>query len=541
MKRHLPWLLPALLALALYLGTWCPFPTWAHFGEDGPELEAAGRTLGIPHPTGYPLLMLLVRVTGLLLPPPWSALNLITLLAAVAAVAGTAASGRALARRTWPAGPGPAIAGLASGIALATALTFWKQAVIGEVYTLHLALLACALALLTPAAGPHPRQALLACYILGLGLAHHLQILPAAAVIGLWLALDGRVWRALPRHPGLVFGALLCCLLPISLYAVHWVRSAAHPIFDWGDPETWPRLWWSMSGAPYRGHLLGGGLAATLGRGRDALLHGPVVQLGILGAGLAFLGLARALAAPRAGALPLLLVLSASAVAAAYNIPDPAAYYLPAVLGLALAAGLGAAWLARVAWGASARMAAPLALVPRAAFLAILVAALALQVARVRPAADARRELAGLEYAALGTAALAPHALVITHGDGRTFSLWYGTTVLRPRPDVMVVYDHLLEWPWYQELVRRRDPTLRLPSPAAGREMLRAVLIVDQLDRRPVYLTELEAEIAHLFSVEPAGPLWRVTRGPDLDSLAVAEHAPHAVRSAGAGRSPHAD
>ncbi len=46
--------------------------------------------------------------------------------------------------------------------------------------------------------------------------------------------------------------------------------------------------------------------------------------------------------------------------------------------------------------------------------------------------------------------------------------------------------------------------------------MKRAVLVADQLGKRPVYLTELEPEIAHLFQVEPVGPLLKVTEGPDL-------------------------
>jgi hypothetical protein len=206
-------------------------------------------------------------------------------------------------------------------------------------------------------------------------------------------------------------------------------------------------------------------------------------------------------------------------VAAAYGIPDPAAYYLPAVAALALLAGLGAAGLMRGASAIAGRVPPALRVVPTAAAAGLLAAALVLQVVQVRPAADARRELAGLEYAALGTAALAPHALVITHGDGRTFSLWYGTLVLDRRPDVVVLYDHLLEWSWYRELVQNRDPSVRLPKGAVSREMLRAVLIVDQLARRPVYLTELEPEIAHLFTVERAGPLYRVTRGPDLTAV----------------------
>ena len=520
MMRALPWLVPALFALALYLGTWCPFPTWAHYGEDGPELEAAGRTLGIPHPTGYPLLMLWVRVVGLVLPPPWSALNLLTLVAAVVAVAAAGASGRSLAERVWPGGRGSTLAGIAAGLGLATALSFWKQSVIGEVYTLHLAILLTALALLIPRDRARTRRSCLACYVLGLGLAHHLQILPAIAVILVWLAIEGRLGRATLQSPRRVLAGLLLFLAPASLYLVHRIRSAAHPILDWGDPESWPRLWWSMSGAAYRGHLLGGGPRATLERLGDALLQGPVEQLGILGTGLAIVGLGFVLVrAPRTGALLCLLLVTASGVAAAYGIPDPAAYYLPAVAALALAAGLGAAWLVRGAGAIAGRVPPALRVVPAAAAGGLLAAALALQVVRVRPAADARAELAGLEYAALGTAALAPHALVITHGDGRTFSLWYGTLVLDRRPDVLVLYDHLLEWPWYRELVQNRDPSVRLPKGAVSREMLRAVLIADQLARRPVYLTELEPEIAHLFTVESAGPLYRVTRGPDLKAV----------------------
>jgi hypothetical protein len=464
--------------------------------------------------------MLLVRVVGLVLPPPWSALNLVTLAAAVVAVAMAGAIGRALAERLWPGERATTLAGISAGVALATALSFWKQSVIGEVYTLHLAILLVALALITPPRGPHPRRALLTCYVLGLGLAHHLQILPAIAVLGVWLVIDGRLSRATLAEPRRVAIGLALFLVPASLYLVHRVRSAQHPVMDWGDPETWPRLWWSMSGAAYRGHLMGGGLGATLQRLGDALLQGPVEQLGILGTGLALVGLGFVLVrAPRTGALLCLLLVATSGVAAAYGIPDPAAYYLPAVAALALAAGLGAAWLVRGARTVASRISGPARIVPGAAAWGLLAATLALQVNEVRPEADARAELGGLEYAALGTATLAPHALVITHGDGRTFSLWYGTLVLDRRPDVLVLYDHLLEWPWYQELVRLRDPSIRLPSPARGREMMRAVLIVDQLAKRPVYLTELEPEIAHLFTVERAGPLLRVTRGPDLTAV----------------------
>ncbi|NQU43108.1 DUF2723 domain-containing protein, partial [bacterium] len=44
-----------LLPLALYLKTLCP----TIYPGDGPELTAAAWVLGVPHPTGYPLFMVL--------------------------------------------------------------------------------------------------------------------------------------------------------------------------------------------------------------------------------------------------------------------------------------------------------------------------------------------------------------------------------------------------------------------------------------------------------------------------------------------------
>ena len=84
-ERRLFFLLIA-VALALYLPTASGLVTWSHFGEDGPELEGAARTLGIAHPPGYPLFILGAHVLGTFLPPPASAVNLLTLLAAAVAV-----------------------------------------------------------------------------------------------------------------------------------------------------------------------------------------------------------------------------------------------------------------------------------------------------------------------------------------------------------------------------------------------------------------------------------------------------------------------
>ncbi len=501
-------LLAALIALALYLPAWSPHPTWAHFGEDGPELEAAGRTLGVPHPTGYPLLMLLVRTAGLAIPPPASALNVVSLLAAVAAVAATAFAGRTLAARAFGArGLARDAAGLLAGTFLAASLTFWSQAVIGEVYTLHLALVATALALVL---GTGARHGLLAAYLLGLGMAHHLQTLPFLGIIGAYIVIRRLASGARPRlGPALLGIGLL--LAPLSLYLVLLIRSRFDPPFDWGDPETLSRLWWTVSGAPFRGHLFREGLAPFGHRFADALATGPLVQLGAGGFALAAAGLLILAAnAPGEALLLFLLFIGSSAVAAAYAIPDPAAYYLPAVLALALLAGIGAAGVMRLV--ASAGHRGVRAALPRAAAAAFVAAALASLVVSSGREVYAGKDDSGYTYARDGIAALAPHALVVSRGDGRTFSLWYGAAVLSPRPDVAVLYDNLLDWPWYRRYLRHRYPHVAVPPPGLRTSLKRAWLIEGNLGRRPVYVTELEPELAAMFTVEPAGPLYRVVQ-----------------------------
>jgi hypothetical protein len=501
-------LLPAAVALAIYLPTWSPAATWAHFGDDGPELEAAGRVLGVPHPTGYPLLMLLIRAVGLLTPLPWSALNLVTLLAAVAAVAAAGLAGREVAVKTRLPRAASLVAGALGAIYLATSLTWWKQAVIGEVYTLHLALLAAALALVFRGGR---RAGLLAAYLLGLGMAHHLQTLPVLAVVLVYLALTRRL------RPSLAHVALF--LLPLSLYLVLLIRSRLDPPFDWGNPETLGNLWWMVSGTPYRGNLFREGLEPFLQRWTHALAAGPVAQLGWTGAGLAASGFIVALrSAPREAVTLALLYLGTTFIAAAYAIPDPAAYYLPAILALALMAGVGSAALVTFAVQARQRLAGHASsLAPVAAVAALLAASFASRIVTVGREADASHDRTGYDYARDGIEAVESSALVVSHGDGRTFSLWYGAEILSPRTDVAILYDNLLDWPWYRAQVADRHPDLSLPPDGMSRPMRHALLIEAHLDQRPVYVTELQPELAHLFDAEPAGPLFRVTRRPDRE------------------------
>lgn len=499
-ERRLAWM-AGTLALVLYAATWSPVVTWAHFGEDGPELETVGRTLGVAHPTGYPLFTLLVRVAGLLAPPPWAAVNLVSLLAAAAAVGFLALAGRRLAARAFPSSGAAWVGGVVSAAVLAVSLTWWRQAVIGEVYTLHILLVAAVCALLFRGA---PRDRLLAAYLLGLGLAHHLQMLPFLLVVLVYLLASG---AARPRP-----ATVLAFLAPLTLYAVLLVRAGRDPAMNWGDPHSLRNLWWSLSGTPYRGNLLHDGIGAAVSRWIQALGPGALEQLGTAGAILAVLGLAVAIRRVRAAAAALLLLYVGTAgVAAAYAIPDPAAYILPATVAAALLAGLGATALAaRVQAAVRPRV----RLATAAALAGALAAAFAAQGARVGSGASARGDDAGFRFAQDGASLVEDGALVLAHGDGRAFSLWYGTTVLRPAPGTAVLYDNLLDWGWYRNQVQQRHPWIRLPDTPLSRVPRYRALIDGQLGHRPVYVTELPPILETRYRLVPCGPLYRVLPRP---------------------------
>ena len=117
--------LVALAALALYVATLAPT---AQFW-DTPEYIAAAYVLGIPHPPGNPLFVILAHVWGLI---PWmhGYAARINLFAAVTSALATGfwfliAEGwlRPVVPATWPR----RLVALAGAVTAATAFTVWNQ------------------------------------------------------------------------------------------------------------------------------------------------------------------------------------------------------------------------------------------------------------------------------------------------------------------------------------------------------------------------------------------------------------------------------
>ena len=123
-------------SLALYVSTLAPTLTWGWDGKavDGGELLAAAKTLGIPHPPGYPTYTLLLRGFATLVPLGDFAYrgNLLSAVMASGAVLAVYWTTLSFCRALRPEAPKLlATAGAALGSAvLATSPLFWSQATV---------------------------------------------------------------------------------------------------------------------------------------------------------------------------------------------------------------------------------------------------------------------------------------------------------------------------------------------------------------------------------------------------------------------------
>lgn len=492
----------AFAALLAYSLTLSPTVAWVNQGEDSGDLLVAAVTLGIPHPTGYPLFTLLGRLVSLA--PLGGVAFRINLIAALAGAAGVYLLARLVYELAAETGTAAALLGASSA---ALTYTFsrgaWSQSVLAEVYTLNVAFLGAVLFCVARAERRRdPRFLALAAYLLGLGLTNHLLLLAALPALAL------AAWRL--RLKG-VIGTAGIVLLPLfamwgwSLVAYLPVRAAQGPEFSWGVPASPRQLEWVLTGAQYARNFFGrnpAALAGYLATGRWWTDFGPA--LGYLGVGLlaaAFYRLGRLL--PVVAAL-----LGSFFLLAAYSISDDVGYWMPVGFSCAAVAGAGVAAL----WARLSRSRPA-----RAALALVCVAAAAAGLVRNAAAVDASRDLTPYRFATRSLEAVEPDALILSEYDGRTFSLWFykATQFAKSRPHVVVVYKYLLVWPWYLHHLARTYPGLAVPPYQGDLDLAMNRMIARNLRTRPVYLVRDDPGLAPLFALTPVGdpllPLYRVS------------------------------
>lgn len=491
-------LLAGALAGGVYIVTAAPGLVWG----DSIELAAVCASLGIAHPTGYPLFTLLGHLFTYL---PFGTIPFrVTLFCALSMAAAVVCMERLLFRilstsssssskhRSWLHW-----VSLTGALAFAWSLGPWNHATRTEVYALQLLLQSIVILLAWDLLdGPPSRSCkfYLVSGLLGLGFAHHLLTL---ALLPLWSAVFWRHGREVTgrrrQRRWLGHGlALTLGLLPI-LYLP--LRAMQEPAVSWGHPASLEGLWWTLSGGDFPSDLFmveQPGSSFTLmgfvdhlgqrGRSLAYYLVGTVMPLaglpaamrwfGFILAGFFLLGGARHLwNRHRSFALPWVFSLALySGVLFTYNIGDITDYQLGFFSMLWPVVWLGVWRLLRpdlvdrqtALQDDSPRDALagrPEGLARNAGFvssLALLMLPIALWQGNYA-LADRSDETLVDQFAEGFLLDLPPQAILLTQGDFSTATAWYLQAVVGERPDVLVFCLDFFYDDWYGEMLARRD------------------------------------------------------------------------------------
>ncbi len=445
---------------------------------DSAEFQTEAWRLGVVHPTGYPLYLLLGKAFALVVPGEVAfRLNLFSALTALVALAffylllARLAESEVIAvGGTWLCGAGSAL---------------WSQAVIAEVYTLHVALVMAALYFAVRWSEEGTPWGTATALAIGLGLAHHRTIILLLPPLFLYALLHRRSLRRWKWRSAL--GALL---LPSLLYIYVPLRW---PVV-YGRPPTAGELADYLLGRGYSYALQFGALSdparlqAVLDMGRR--------QFTWIGAALGIVGaVALACRRPREVALSGTTMIAFLAFGLAYRVPDVAVFLIPAWMMLALWIGIGVRWVGNLLQGAGEGRAATIALIVLSAFL----------IATHAPQVDRSADMSARE---LADAALArpplPGALVICDFE-RLSALRYAFGVERPDLRVQVTMPDTEEMAF----------TMIDAALAAG---------------RPVYLARLLPGVAGRYRLSSWGPLAEIRNVPRHEIQAAASPQPANAR-----------
>ncbi|HYK81513.1 MAG TPA: DUF2723 domain-containing protein [Gemmatimonadales bacterium] len=492
----------ALVALLLYVATLAPTTQF----WDTSEYLAAAHALGIPHPPGNPLFVIIAHLWGLL-PLSVDYARRINLFAAVTSAA--AAGLWFLIGERWlrPIVPPAAIwprrlAAIAGALVAATVFTVWNQSVVNEkVYTVSVLSIALVLWLVVRW-GDQARESrrdhhlVLIVYLLALTATNHLMGVLVGPAVLVYVAMTDP--RALVR-PRFLVAAALVAAVGTSVYLFLPIRAHFDPYLNEGAPTTWQAFTAVLSreqfGKPsvFENPMY---LPGADNPGRTPLLYAQQLvnylqyftwqfgrdwwsgwqrALAVVFAALGLLGARRHWRAERRAALAMTTLLVTVTLALVFYLNFRWGFSQPyqatglehevrerdyffivsfAVWGIWVGLGL-AALMEAMERRLTARH--PVVATRWALATPVLLVAL-VPLAGNRLTASRAGETMARDYARDMLQSADPYALVVTAGDNDTFPLWYAQEVEGVRRDVSVLVLSLANTDWYLRQLQRRPP-----------------------------------------------------------------------------------
>lgn len=410
----------SLVSLALYLRTLAPSIS---YGGDCGELISCAYTLGVAHPTGYPLYLMLGKVFTML--PYGDVAYRMNLMSAVFAAL-------AAGVLCWLLGTvtGSVTSALFGALAFASGYGLWSQAVIAEVYSFNVFLgSVILLAALLWQRTRDIRWLYGVGFILGLSLgAHGMTFLTTPAYI-LWFLTNRR------EEPWLrtILIAALCAIAGAMVLWYLPLRALTHPPINWGNPSNWDRFLAHVTARQFSSLLLDTALHSMPHRFLAylvfVLMHFAAFSLLVL-AGMGVVLRQR----PKEFLLFTLLLMVNSGLFLTFDQPGAYFQLLPSLMIFGLFAGHGCGWFVHRLSSTRGRWKTLAGYLPTCAFTMIWIA----QVGATLSDVNMRDNFRASQDVAEVLQKAPRNSVVIAGFDQILFTLWYYRFVEGVRRDLAI-------------------------------------------------------------------------------------------------------
>jgi hypothetical protein len=483
-----------LTSLVLYRLTLAPTVTLVDSGE----LIVVARFLGVAHPPGFPLYLMLAHLVSLL---PFGSIafrmnaasaifaalacGVLTLVAAEL-IAGSSFASKPRSEQRKNASKSKIFgkdtfawltlgSAISSGLLLAFSRTLWSYATIAEVYTLNTLLILTILFLMLrwrrrirnaanaasirsrsrrgiPAITGYDSWLYAAAIVFGLALGvHHVTV-------GLLLpALAAMVWRTQGigffASRRLFYAAVVSLAALVAIDSYLPLAASARPILNWGDPSSFRALWWHITGRQYQVFVSFTPAIA----GQELIKFGNFVlrefgfwwlPLPLLFSAIGYSSMFRR--DRTAFWFLILIILFNLGYALNYEIAeDKDAYYLPTFISVAAAGGYGMREvLRRFAAGIRPLAAGLMLVIPLPGLLAHW------------PYDNRSHYFIAHDYVENIQGAIEPNGLLLTLDWQVASPMLYTREIEQRRRDIKAIDVQLLRRSWYFDYLRRSYPDL---------------------------------------------------------------------------------
>ncbi len=440
--KHIPPFLIFVSLFFLYSYTLAPGISWANGGADGGDLIAAAAVNGVPHPTGYPLYMLLAKLFQYA--PIGNLAYRTNLLSAcctsLASIMIYFTANHILVNKKFSI-----ISSLVAALAFGLSPLVWSQAVIAEVYGLQ-SLLTIIILYQTLFCDDKTSDNLIRGMCVGLSLGNHITTI---FLIPFLLIENNEIKFFSNSKLSL---RILGVLLGLSVYLILPFRAMNNPEINWNDPVTFNSFFQLISGKIYQSYFSTQFIFDRIRAWSGILIE----QFDVLGV---FSGIFALLhnETHKKYKLPIFWIfISYGVFSLFYASYDSYVYLIQTIIAFSLWIGLGFQSLISF-------------IVPRWNFAKtglnlLLVILIVRQVLIVTPKVDASNDNRAIDFANQVLRTFPENAIIFTVDDQSTFTLWYYHYAEKQRSDIMVISEGLLEYKWYLRTLKNNYPTLSIPT-----------------------------------------------------------------------------